>query len=503
MQRLTVRGGQRGEIEFSMVAPGAERAEARLQLLPFMPVDGTYATKYTDPHEHDATSWFTNRDETLSFNAGEQKTYKFQYTVPRVPNGIFWTMLKFQPKPLGAQAGMSVIYEIPVIFSVGTRERPILRMTSPSLSLIGDQGPNSTYMVSVPLENTGVGFAPVGASGDLRNLVTNRLVAAFHVSDRNLFPGTKRDLTFGMGHLSDGRYSVRSYAEVGNRRLPATTAQFAIIGGVVKPMSEASTLELTPLVTDPSGFSLHVAAGASRFQRIRVTNVSKSPITVGLQPDPLEQAETGSIGLGSGPLPAGISVKITPEQMTLAPGGSDNAMVQVVSTPDAKGQLWFGVALVQQGNPNALPQQVVGDVTLKGTEDGKLEVVGPVVDTMKGRPVGIRFKIHNSGNLALRVKAQAVMLESGVRKVAEMNVPVLGDGGILPGVSLPNSVVLPPEIKPGQHIAQITYNYGEGADATLRVPITIPGAKPGGKPAVKPAQKPAAAKPKPRTPPKR
>jgi hypothetical protein len=55
----------------------------------------------------------------------------------------------------------------------------------------------------------------------------------------------------------------------------------------------------------------------------------------------------------------------------------------------------------------------------------------------------------------------------------QLTVPILGQGGIIPGAKLKNKVQLPIDLPPGQYVLQINYQYGTEANASIRRPFRI------------------------------
>ena len=79
--------------------------------------------------------------------------------------------------------------------------------------------------------------------------------------------------------------------------------------------------------------------------------------------------------------------------------------------------------------------------------------------------------------MSLKPLPFAQVLEQGLSPTANLQVPVLGGGGILPGAVLRNEVLLPPNLKAGTYSVNIKYQYGQDLFATLTVPVIVPGGK--------------------------
>ena len=79
--------------------------------------------------------------------------------------------------------------------------------------------------------------------------------------------------------------------------------------------------------------------------------------------------------------------------------------------------------------------------------------------------------------MALLPRVSASVLEGGLTPVAKLEVPILGDGGILPGATLHNRVMLPPNLKPGAYTVKLEYQYGETLTEVKQLPFMVPSPK--------------------------
>jgi hypothetical protein len=483
--RVAVRPGQRGELTFSLANPTRVRTQAHLELLSFVPEPGRYEAQWISSGEHDASSWFAQPDTTIQFQPGEHKEWKFKYAVPSRSQGCYWTMLRFTPRPVDSTSSTSVIYNAPVIFVVGSRARPVVKVSSPLLIPASANQPKAPLVATCPLENSGEGFGAVGATGELKNLSNNRVLANFSQADQYLLPGTKRELRFSLPTVPDGQYRLSVRAEVGARRLPAVYSDYVVVDGEAKISSEASLLELPPISLEPASFDLTAPRGSTRSQVVKISNIAARDMIFDLSAHPLEQAQTGSIGISDAPLPPGLLVTISPASVSVRARTTVNVRVTMHATPEASGNLWFGIAIRERDNPSAIPETLNACLTVDGTLAPQLSIEDEQIEWVREHPATISFTLKNTGNMALQLAPTAVVLEDGVRLVSRLEVPVQSSGGILPGASLPNMVMLPPDLKPGEYIVEISYKYGEGDDAVarLRVPVNV----------AEPRQKPEAA----------
>jgi hypothetical protein len=148
-------------------------------------------------------------------------------------------------------------------------------------------------------------------------------------------------------------------------------------------------------------------------------------------------------------------------------------MFEVETTPSFARDEWFAVTFRDADDGNSVGEMIQGVVSIQGAHKPKLELEAGLLEAVDGYPVRVPFKVKNTGDEALQPLPTAVILEQGVRVVGRLDVPVLGDGGVLPGSVLQNSVALPPGLKPGGYQLLVRYQYGTTLFAELRVPFGV------------------------------
>jgi hypothetical protein len=473
--RVDVRSGQRGFLEFRLENPSRERAIARMDIVSYLPADWTYDLQENAVNPRDASQWFAERNFAVELVPGQKKSVKLKYAVPRGLTGTYWCMLRFMPRPVSSTTPRKIVLEMPIIFMLGGRERPVVKVSSPIVTKIFGKSPKSPLLVNLPMTNEGLGLAVVGATGEIKNMTTGRVLSNFVITDRNLLPLSKRYIAFRLPELPDGQYRITMRAELGNRRLPPVSTDYVVIANEAKPITEATIMELPPVFIDPSAINLAAPAGSARSQAVRVVNTSDREIVLDIAPRALEQAATGGIGLGGESLPPGLFADVIPRSLTLRPKAMGITRLTLKSEKTAQGELWFGLAITERNNANAFSDTIESCLSIAGTTRPNLEIVNGTIEKINGRPINVGFTVRNIGNQALLPEPSAVVLEEGVRLAARLEVPVTGTGGILPGVELPNSVMLPIDLKPGEYVVEISYKFGESEDAVarLRMPITV------------------------------
>lgn len=467
--------------------PTATTTEGKLDIKSFMPDDWTYKTKFDVKHDRDCSQWFAKRYEDMTLRPSEKRELQLNYVVPRDAEGTYWAMIQFRPRPVGADQGAAVIYEIPIILTVKRARKPEVTFSTPELLPV--PGGPGRFQARIAMTSVGNTYVPIGMTASVRDLNRNgRVVDEESIEDRNLLPGTKRHLAVVMGGVSDGRYRLTVRVDLGRRRIPPLVADYVVQQGKPVPASEAVITKQIPVIIDPEAKPFgEIAAGGQRVQAMKITNQSGKPVSLALSTRCLEQSSGGSIGIGEAPVAAGLTLDLKPSELSLAPGRTGVVILIARLDRAAKGDYWFGVEVKDREDPKGLSEVMMANIVVKGTTQPNMTVGSPeIVTDNLGRPVTVRYIVTNSGNMALRPQAEAIVLEGGLRRVAALEVPMKGDGGMIPGARIPNLVMLPPDMKPGAYTVDIVYRYGDDLAATLSVPLTVPEVKAAPKPPAKP-----------------
>lgn len=478
IQRLSCQPGRKAEVVFTTENPGRVRETAQAEILPFTMEDWTYKTIYGTDHARDCSKWFTSRTNDLTTEAGQRQELRLKVEVPRGTDGAYWCMLRYTPKPNGSVTKSLAVYEIPIVFIIGKNPKPIVKVATPYLRRANTNAKNSAMMAVLPLNNDSDGFSVLGAVGTLRVRETNRVVADLRIEDRNLMPHTKRELAFVVPNVPDGNYRLEMRTVLGSRTLPPVSSEISITRGTPKLASEMSTLETSPITAQPSSLNFAIPAGGQRTASVRLTNNSNHDMSFEVLPVSVEQSTSGAVGIGTGTLPSGLAVDISGEMSNVKPGQSALARVHIVVPKTAQGDLWFGLSIREASNGKALADAMFATVSVPKTEKPLLALESPVEVRDRARLVAVKYMVRNAGNIALRPEATAAILADGVRLVDRLAVPDAGDGGILPGKVIANSVMLPSNLKPGAYVAEIAYQYGEKDYARLRIPFNVAASAP-------------------------
>lgn len=472
LHRLVVKPGAREALAFRIENPGRVPHLAEVAIRPFTSEAWTYRTQFDRPHPRDAASWFEQKSQQLLLEPGQKLEFSTAFRCPKDADGPYWCMLQFTPRPQGSSTKSLVVYEIPIVLVAGKNPRPRLEVSTPLVEHAGAQR-RGTVSIKVPVANPSDGFAVLGGSGTLVDASTGRTVQALTVEDRNLMPRTSRHLAFLVPSLPDGRYRVSFRVASGMRSLQPVTTEFAMRGGDVQSKAQAVTVSQSRLVLEPSSVSAAIPRGGSRTTAIRISNPTAQPIPVSLEVFGIQQAPNGAIGIGGPALPQGLAAAIEGPTGPLQPGESRTVRLRMTVPKEAQGDLWFALAATEAGPKPSLAETVTFSITVPATEQPAVALADPVVVKDGRTNVAIKYSVRNTGNVALRPLPSAVVLEDGVRLAERLAPSVIGDGGILPGASLSASVMLPPGLKPGSHIVEISCQYGDQDYARLRVPITV------------------------------
>jgi hypothetical protein len=474
LQRVIVKPGQTSDVTFTAHNPRQVRETATFELLSFSLEDWSYKTTYGADNPRDCSAWFPSKNQDIQVEPGQRKDIHLKFEVPRGAAGAYWCMLKVTPRPDGSTTKSAVMYEIPLVLIAGKNSKPSLRVQTPTLGRV--PGAKSGFLATLPIESIGDGFTTIGAVGNLRSMPSGRIVNDFRLDDRNLMPMTKRNLSFLVPSLTDGQYRMMFRAIAGTRSLDPITVDYIVSKGVAKALSDPAALEQTPITMEPSSFNLSIPKGGNRSISIKITNNGLKPLSINLSANTLDQNLSGSIGVSETKNPVGMSVDIDNDNDPIAPGETRTVRIALEVPETAEGDIWFALVAKENGNAKALAESSYCSISVPSTQKPGLTIENAEVIKDRDKAVAIKYNVRNSGNIALRPEPSAAVLEEGVRLLARVGVTPVGDGGILPGKIIENTIMVPAGLKPGNHVIEIDYQYSATDIAKLRVPITIPAA---------------------------
>lgn len=430
--------------------------------------DWTYIPNFNASHARDCANWFENPSFDQAVRPGAEARFSLQAKVLHVRPGVYWCMARVTPHYENDNSTVEAQYQIPVILLVGPQPRPILKIGSPELVQVNDASE-----IHIPFESGNGGFTAVGAKVELRQASTGRVVGHYFDSDRNLYPDSKRNLTFPSVPLDPGTYVVTSTPQAGTRSFAPISREYVVTKSGIKPMSADASLELSPVTFDPGAIHLEMPAGATRSAVFHLVNNSDKTITADIFVKSLGQNADGAFHLGQDQPSGNLHVDLDPPSVILDPGRTTAVRIAVSCSRQSSGDLWFGMSANVRGM-NSVAEEIYGNVSVPGGQP-KLQLEETELKKLGQYPYLLRFEVKNTGNMSLKPLPFAQVLEQGLDPIANLKVPVLGSGGILPGSVLNNEVMLPPDLKPGAYTVNVKYQYGEDLFANLTVPITVPG----------------------------
>ena len=449
----------------------------QLEINPVTYQEWTYGPLLGKATKYDCSSWFAETKMTSSVPSREQKFFPLKCAIPKgTEPGAYYCLGTIVPTISGDNSVIRTQYQIPIILYVGAQPKADLKFGSPELTASTKEN-----FVEVPFLNESKAFLVVGATVQVRDLTTNRLIAARSDSDRNLYPESHRKLHFTVPLLPDGRYRVQAVCQAGIRTFRPIIAEFIVKDNKSQPLTEKALLSLPPFVVDPGRLQVALPPNSRRSVAIKFTNVSDNPLTVSLTAHKLTQLPNGALQvLDDGPAPP-LGLTLTPDSVSIEPKRTVTVRVVVNLDDGASGDNWFAIS-ARTTNGDSMSEEVYGNArvpeTLKVRYQPKLTITPKEVGTVNGIPISLDYEITNVGNIALQPHPSASVLEGGLTGVATLEVPPLGDGGILPGSTLHNRVMLPLNLKPGAYAVEISYQYTEDLFEKKLIPFTIPAPKP-------------------------
>ena len=421
-------------------------------------------------NERDCSKWFAKTAFQMALKPRKDGTCKLELRVPKVKAGCYYCTASVTPRVPNRNDMITASYEIPIILLVGKQPKAEIKLGSPVLD-----GTPENPIIKVPFENAGDGFTVIGTNVALTNLSTGRVVGRFADSDRNLYPHTKRWLTFGGPALDGGVYAVSVGNESGTRKYPKLVSQAKVAKNKITMARAGETFELAPITLEPGLMSLDLTKGGSRSSVLRVRNTSKDAISLQLKAGRLTQAKSGAFEVV--PDDNQQDVLLDPAVVTVGAGRSASVKVKVSAKPGAVGDQWYGISVFASSLKNSIPEDVYLRVINKaGTPSLHMTSLG--LDWSKGRPLSLKFTVQNDGTMALRPIVSASVMSRGVDVIAQLQVPQIGDGGILPGSTLENIVQLPANLLPGSYAVVVQYQFGDELFERLNIPFQIAPPKP-------------------------
>jgi len=444
-----------------------------LTLSPVAYTDWTYGPNIGTKTEFDCTAWFQKQQFSAIIQPASHFNFECQCKIPRTtPPGVYYCLGLVDPAP-NARNPIRAQYQIPIIIFVGKQPPLNLEFGTPTMELT-----DKTGSVNVSFTNDSRAFTVIGATVQLRDAVTGRSIATKSDTDRNLYPNSKRTLPFGIGPLPDGQYIVRCTCQAGTRTFRPLQASFVVVKNKAVPATAASLVSLPPVTANPERVHQDMPSGSRRMMAVKFTNQTDSTINLVLTTHRLSQAANGSLQVLDDPPTAPLHVDVEPASISIPP--KREATIRIFATLDrgATGDSWFAVSATSTSH-DSMSEEVYGSVKVLKTESPKLSIEGKGVALTDNYPMSADYEVTNTGNIALKPLPFAAVLESGLTPVARMDVPTLGDGGILPGATLHNRIMLPLDLKPGAYAVRIEYQYaesptGERISEVKLIPFTVP-----------------------------
>ncbi len=473
--RVQAQPGDKGVLDFDISGSTSADVRVRMMLRSATFKDWTYESQLDVKHSKDASGWFsiTQRqrgDMSRVVTRGQKLSMKIPYQVPRGIKGVYWAMITFEPRPVGADDGIDLRYEIPIIFNIGKNPVADIRVGTPKVG-----GKKGEITVDIPVENKSGSHAVIGANIELKGALTGRMEAKAGIRDRNLLPGTKRYLPFKFTEpLNDGTYRITGNVDFGSRRLPQIYSEFTLKGGIVRQLTKEQQYELTPVLVEPGGFNVFVAPGGQNLKSINFMNVSNRTLSLRLSTTNIEQSASGTVGLGTGKPSGDLSVIVEPVELTIPPKGRAAVRVTVRTSAEGKGDQWFGVAITERDNAAAFSQQLLGVVSFKNTLKPKLEISeGKFTYDNRGNPIMYSFNLKNSGNSNVSPGSRCGFTDKagGVRAILDPKLP--GDAGMLPGTVFPMNVMLPVNLPAGEYEMTLAFDYAAKGAVEKRIPVIV------------------------------
>lgn len=445
--------------------PRALRIRLSLHSVRF--ADGSYDPALDAANPADCSSWFAALPSEIDARPRGVTEIPLRFQAPRAKAGVYYCLAVMDPAVAPDSRSIRPEYLIPIVLFLGPQARPDLRFGTPVLG-----GTPERPVLQAPIENDGDAFTVVGADVTLRNARTGAIVASASDSDRNLYPHSKRNLEFPLRALPAGEYVASYRGQAATRTFSPLESRFVVNGGKISAATPAAVVGLPPVVADPHYLRLAVPPGGTRYATVKISNESAQKVALQVEVHGLHQSPNGAFAADSAAPARPLRISALPQAFTVFPRRTETIRLAAAMDPKATGEEWFCVS-IRPASGGTMSEDVYGTVSTPGAGHPKLDLRLLGVEEDNGAPSGIRFQMANTGDLSLAPFAAATVLEQGVTAVENLDVPKVGDGGILPGSAVTNRLPLPPNLKPGAYVVAISYQYGDHLSARLNVPVVV------------------------------
>jgi len=439
--------------------------------------DWTYGPNLDKANKFDCSDWFPTKTYEKTIASTSNFTIPLKCTVPKgTLNGVYYCLGTIEPTVDPSNPNkIHAQYQIPIIVRIGSLPKPELKFGSPTLDV-----QSNLTTITMPFVNDGDVFTVIGATAQVRD-ATGRLVATRTDADRNLYPQSKRKLSFSLPQkLPDGQYQVQVTCQVNLQTFRPITAAYVVTKGKAVPATPGAVISLPPFTVDPPVFHGSMPTGATRMQTIKFTNQTANQLTVAVTVHRLSQSNNGLFQVLEDKAIEPLQVELSPETLVIPPRGTAVLRVKASVASGATGDTWFAISAVSTAH-DSLSQEIYGSIRVPKTENPKLEITPGEVGKVGSIPISTDYEVTNNGNIALLPKVNASIMEAGLTAIAKLEVPPLGDGGILPGATLHNRLMLPPNLKPGAYTVRLEYQYaekdGQPISEIKQLPFFVPAAK--------------------------
>ena len=441
--------------------------------------DGNYSPQLDKKSKFDCSDWFPQKEFKHTIGALSDYKVPLKCNIPKgTEPGVYYCIGKIDPTADPSSPNkIRAQYQIPLIILVGSLPKLDLKFGTPQLV-----NTDKLCNVLIPFVNDSDAFAVIGATVQLRNVVTRRLIDTKADSDRNLYPRTRRTLNFVFSHLPDGEYMVQSSTQANLKTYRPIAATFVVSKGKASAVTPEMQVSLPPFTMEPPLFHMEkLTPGSSRVQSIKITNLGATPLSISLSLHRLTQSSNGLPQVQEDAQLGLLGVELSTDKIAIQPRNVATVRVKVTAAAGTKGDKWFAISAISDAK-DSMSQEVYGILRMPGGVPG-LEITPGEIGKVDGVPLSIDFEVANTGDIALKPQAIAILLLGGITELNTLAIPPLGDGGILPGAILHNKVMLPPDLKPGAYTVKISYQYAEDKDqqpisAVKQIAVIVPPRKP-------------------------
>jgi hypothetical protein len=464
--------------------------------------EGTYAVFDGPKSEFSCSDWITVREPEFTIQPESTRVVTAEIKAPRDAFGGRYAALIFELLPEEKTEGRRVAsvtyhYKMPTFLEVTVRR---FGGVEKKLEIVDFRAEAITdpVMVRKVGKNAMAFLATVKNQGNMHVKAKGTLLIKTGAGKRQrqvplgsgrgiVLPGASLDFKSIVRKPEPGDYVAHAMVRYGNPSPAIAEIPFTVSARATTADTFTAATYLA-LRVQPEEIVQQAPAGGFRYINMLFRSQEPESIFVEARIMGLEYDDRGNLTVIE---PAGLErsctgwIQLDPTSFAVAPGKTKNIKLKVSVPRDLAGG-YYGCLVFDASTkgtaaaPLAAPFQIPLLLNLPMGAEASGEIARVDVSAERESPADVTVLFKNTGNTHLKPKGKMVLkflpplvLPEGVEYVGERKYETVGETDfyqieefVLPGQERQLESSFPAKLPPGQYIAEITINYGEGAVVT-------------------------------------